>query len=273
MMTRMVLRTSFDEGIQWAPLAFVRASSAGESGKADREVGSIRGFTLKSSAQGFDALAHSAQPIAFYRRTAAPVVPEFPGGNTRWMASDANSQLRAWGVPGPRLVTASRTTRATTLSWAEVSRTCLDSDLTETPAVFQGGLRALDFRLQAMKTVTADRASDFSQGGARSLLDLCHLGFWRVSGSRSISFSGKLGLQDNDRERVSEHIVQIAGNAFAFRNFGKMLNFSPGPLSACRWPGFWLQKKKHWPVPMTNANGQAPKTSRPRASERAGTGR
>ena len=39
-------------------------------------------------------------------------------------------------------------------------------------------------------------------------------------------FSGKFGFQNNHRKSVTENIVQIAGDAFTFRNASEMLNSS-----------------------------------------------
>src|SRR5271166_2033270 len=62
-------------------------------------------------------------------------------------------------------------------------------------------------------------ASRTSDRAWREICSTSRISLPARSGSRSISF------QDDDGERVSQNVVEIAGNALALGHFGEMFNF------------------------------------------------
>ena len=89
---------------------------------------------------------------------------------------------------------------------------------------FEGGLGLREFGGQSLRAIAADGVADFRERLAGNLFDLANF----VAGARGIAvdqLSGEFGFQDDDGERVPEHVVQIAGDALALGDFGEVLNF------------------------------------------------
>ena len=76
---------------------------------------------------------------------------------------------------------------------------------------------------EPLAAITADGFAHVGQRGARSLFHIQHLllGALRIAVHQ---LARQLGLQGDERQRVSQQIVQIARDAFALGDLGEMLN-------------------------------------------------
>ena len=99
-----------------------------------------------------------------------------------------------------------------------------------TPAVIEGAACGFDLGGEALGAVAGDGFADFGESGAGGALDVGYLGGSAlevavlVVGLRGVCLDeapGELGFEDDDGERMAEDIMEVAGDAFAFRDGGE----------------------------------------------------
>ena len=187
------------------------------------EAGSSLRLALQRSAQGFQALAHAAQTVAFGSVGAAPVVgnfqcadivltPQLHGASPRLrMAHDIGNGL-AQGQSQHRLLRG----RKRQLRQIGINRDARS---------LQRLARANQFGGQPFAAITADRFAYIRQRSPRSLFHIQHLlfGALRIAVHQ---LARQLGLQGDQRKSVSQQIVQVARDAFALGDFGQVLNLA-----------------------------------------------
>ena len=91
------------------------------------------------------------------------------------------------------------------------------------PAVSSVCAGAHQFGGESLAAISADGFTHIGQRGARSLLHVLHLllGTLRIAVHQ---LARQLGLQRDERQRVSQQIVQVARDALALRDLGEMLD-------------------------------------------------
>ena len=87
--------------------------------------------------------------------------------------------------------------------------------------------RANQFGGESLAAISADGFAHVGQRGARGVLHVLHLllGALRIAVHQ---LARQLGLQSDERQRVSQQIVQVAGDAFALGDLGQVLDLVVG---------------------------------------------
>ncbi len=89
---------------------------------------------------------------------------------------------------------------------------------------FQCGARAGQLGEDAVAAISADGLTHISQRSAGGVFDIQHLllGTLRIAVHQ---FARQFGLEGNERQGMSEHVVQVAGNSLPFGNLSEMFDF------------------------------------------------
>ena len=85
---------------------------------------------------------------------------------------------------------------------------------------------------EALGAIASDCFAHFAEGGSRGLFDIGDL----LGCALWIAFdqaSGEFGLEHDDGESVTEDVMQIAGDAFAFGDGGELLDLFVGHAKLC----------------------------------------
>src|SRR5579863_9603292 len=91
--------------------------------------------------------------------------------------------------------------------------------------------RARDFREEPVGAIPSDGFPNLGERLATDLLDLADLTA-RTLDVAADELAGELGFEHDDRESVSEDIVQIARDALTLRDFRQMLDLILGETEA-----------------------------------------
>ena len=94
---------------------------------------------------------------------------------------------------------------------------------------FQRAAGLQEFGSESLTAISANGFAHVGQRGTRSMLHVLHLllGALRIAVHQ---LARELGLQGDERQGVSQQIVQVARNAFALGNLGQVLDFVLGAL-------------------------------------------
>ncbi len=98
----------------------------------------------------------------------------------------------------------------------------LGARLNSHPGGFKGCACARERVLQILDLITADSAADFGKSLARDLFNVGYLGP-RTVGNTIEQLAGKLGLQNDERKRMTKDVVKIPGDALALGDFRQSL--------------------------------------------------
>ena len=145
-------------------------------------------------------------------------------------------RIALWRAPLWRmtLVAASRTVQASTASTSGGSSTSGRSIVVVDARGVERGARARELGVEHRLAVAADRLADLAQRVARDALDVADLGR-RGLGVVGQPPARELGLDRDDRQRVAEQVVQVAGEALALVGHGQAGDLGAGLDAGRGW--------------------------------------
>ena len=195
-------------------------------GKSHADPHSFRRFDVNRAAGGGHPLAHAGKPVPLSQRSADAVVlnrhDEITIVDTEHDSADGRSC-----VPhdvGHRLAQRQRQYRLLprrAWHWFYVD---VEADARRAERL----LGAPELAREASALVTLDRPAHFRESFTRHALDVSDLRH-RTGRIAVGELGGELGLERNNRQRMSEEIVEIAGDALALRDFGHLFHLFPRP--------------------------------------------
>ena len=161
-----------------------------------------------------------------------------PSSTTSTAASPSagTRRIALWRAPLWRmtLVAASRTVHASTASTSGGSATCGRSIVASIPAASSAVRAPFELGVEPGAVVAADRLAHLAQRVARDGLDVGHVGRSRL-GVVGQALARELGLERDDRERMAEQVVQVAGEALALVGDGQPRHLGAGVASGRGW--------------------------------------
>ena len=178
-----------------------------------RSAGAI---ATNASAAGFDALAHTCQPVAVAGRTADAVIDDLQPIGIGIVAQQHAHVLRArmaYDV-GHRLAQGQREHRFGDGFHPHAGDVGLDGDT----RVLEKRPRAFDLGCDAGVPIAGHRSPKLAQRFARDAFDFVDLRCrtYRIAIGE---FRSELALDRDQRERMAENVVQVARDSLAFGDF------------------------------------------------------
>src|SRR5664279_1104709 len=178
-------------------------------------------MALERAADRLQPLAHAAQTVALRTLSAASVVGNLQGAQL-FVTSEADAACLRLGV-------------AHHVGHRFTKRQGKHGFLRRAERNFRGfavhgdarGLQRLagaeEFGGQSLTTISADGFAYVGQRGARSVLNILHflLGTLRIAVHQ---LARQFGFQRDQRQRVSQQIVEVSSNAFPLGNLGEMFD-------------------------------------------------
>src|SRR5277367_3490412 len=190
--------------------------------KSNGERGAGAGVALQRAAEHLDALAHTAQSVALVLQAAAAVIfnLEAAGAVLLLETQSAGVGASVTNYVGDGLA---HRQREHTLVQRRKSYFC-GLTFCFYSCGFKGGSGLREFGVEAASAIAANGVANLGERLARNLLDLSNF----VASALRIAIhqlAGEFGFQNNDRKRMPEHVVKVAGDALALGHFSEVLNF------------------------------------------------